>query len=59
MQDKMVWNSFEYGWGPPLIFDSKGRSTKEPKPKHEWDKVDNEGSKVNARVYLVFLMEFV
>ena len=28
----MVWNSFEYGWGPSLIFDSKGRSTGELKP---------------------------
>ncbi|RVW66896.1 hypothetical protein CK203_065900 [Vitis vinifera] len=39
-----VWNLVEYGWGPPLILDAQGRSTEELKPKHKWDKADNEGS---------------
>ena len=55
MQGERVWNSIEYGWGPPLILDAQGRSTGELKPKHEWDKVDNEGSEANA----IFLMEFI
>ena len=49
MQGERVWNSIEYGWGPPLILDAQGRSTGELKPKHEWDKVDNEGSEANVR----------
>ena len=51
MQGKRVWNSIQYGWGPSLILDThQGRLTRELKPKHEWDKVDNEGSEANARV---------
>ena len=49
MPGKRVWNSVEYGWGPPLIFNAQGRSTGELTPKHEWDKADNEGSEVNAQ----------
>ena len=32
-----------------MILDAQGRSTGELKPKHEWDKVDNEGSEANVR----------
>ena len=49
MQSERVWNLVEYGWGPPLILDAQGRSTKEWKPKHKQDKVNNEGSEANAR----------
>ena len=35
-----------------MILDAKGRSIGEIKPKHEWDKVDNEGSEANGRVLL-------
>ena len=34
----------------PLILDAQGRSTRELKPKHEWDKAENEDSEVNAKV---------
>ena len=44
IQGKRVCNLVEYGWGPPLILDAQGRSKGELKPKHEWDKADNEGS---------------
>ena len=44
-----VWDSVEYGWRSPLILDAQGRSTCELNPKHEWDKVNNEGSEANAR----------
>ena len=49
MQGERVWNSIEYGWGPPFILDAQGRSTKELKFKHEWDKVANESSEANAK----------
>ena len=49
MQSERVWNLVEYGWGPPLILDAQGRSIGELKPKHEWDKVDNESSEGNVR----------
>ena len=49
IQGERVWNLVEYGWGPPLILDAQGRSIRELKPKHEWDKVDNEGSEGNVR----------
>ena len=39
----------EYGWGPPLILDIHGRSTRELKPRQDWDKVDNERSEANVR----------
>ena len=26
MKGERVWNSIEYGWGPPLILDTQGRS---------------------------------
>lgn len=39
-----------YGWGPPLKLDVNGTSTSELKPKEEWDKLDNEGSKANIKV---------
>ena len=39
----------QFSWGPPLILDAQGRSIRELKPKHEWDKVDNEGSEGNVR----------
>ena len=35
MQGERVWNSVEYGWGPPLILDAQGKSTRELKSKHE------------------------
>ena len=35
-----------------MILDAKGRSIGEIKPKHELDKVDNEGSEANGRVLL-------
>ncbi|KAL6348673.1 hypothetical protein AAG906_019372 [Vitis piasezkii] len=47
MQGESVWNLVEYGWGPPLILDAQGRSIGELKPKHEWDKANNEGSEEN------------
>ncbi|KAL6349717.1 hypothetical protein AAG906_041124 [Vitis piasezkii] len=50
MQGESVWDLVEYGWGPPLILDAQGRSTGELKPKHEWDKANNEGSEGNIRV---------
>ena len=50
MQDVKVWNSVEFGWGPPLILDAQGKSIGELKPKHEWDKAENEDSEVNAKV---------
>ena len=31
MQGEKVWNSIEYGWGPPLILDAQGRSIGELK----------------------------
>ena len=37
------------GWGPSLILDAQGRSTRELKPKHEWNKTENKGSEANAR----------
>ena len=49
MQGERVWNSVEYGWGPLFILDAQGRSIRELKSKHEWDKADNEGSKANAK----------
>ena len=49
MQGERVWNSYEYGWGPSLILDVQGRSIGKLKPKYEWDKADNEGSKANVR----------
>ena len=49
LQGDMVQNLVEYGWGPPLILNAQGRSTRELKPKNEWDKADNEGSEANAR----------
>ncbi|KAL6316087.1 hypothetical protein AAG906_015603 [Vitis piasezkii] len=49
MQGKMVQNSIEYGSGPSLILDAQERSTGELKPKHEWDKANNEGSEANAK----------
>ena len=63
MQGERVWNSVEYGWGPPLILDAQGRSTRELKPKHKWDKADNKESEVNVRALFsifngVFLEEF-
>ena len=39
----------EYGWGPPLILDVHGRSTRELKPKQDWDKADNEVNEANTR----------
>ena len=39
----------EYGWGPLLILDVHGRSTRELKPKQDWDKANNKGSKANAK----------
>ena len=48
MQGEQVWNSMEYGWGPSLILDFRGRSTGELKRKQDWDKANNEGSEVNA-----------
>ena len=50
MQGERVWNSVESGWRTSLILDYEGRSTEELKPKHKWDKVDNEDSEANARV---------
>ena len=45
---------------PRLIFDAQGRSTREFKPKHEWDKVDNEGREANVKaLFKFFLMKFV
>ena len=35
MKGERVWNSIEYGWGPPLILDTQGRSIGELKPKKE------------------------
>ena len=49
MQGKKIWNLVEYGQGPPLILDAKGRSTNELKPKNEWDKANNEGIEANVR----------
>ena len=45
----MEWNSVECGQGPPLILDAQGRSTRELKPKHEWNKDNNEGSEANVK----------
>ena len=59
MQGKRVWNFVEYGQRPPLILDAQGRSTRELKPKNEWDKVDNEGSEANAKALFIFLIEFI
>ena len=63
MQGKMVQNSIEYGSGPSLILDAQERSTGELKPKHEWDKANNEGSETNAKALfsifnIVYLDEF-
>ena len=56
MQGVRVWNSVEYGWGPPLILDAQGISIEELKPKHEWGKADNEGSEVNVRdLFSIFI----
>ena len=49
MQGERVWNLMEYGWGPLLILDVHGRSTRELKPKQDWDKANNKGSKANAK----------
>ena len=49
MQGEKVWNLVEYDWGPPLILDAQGRSTREIKFKHERDKVANESSEANAK----------
>ena len=51
MQGERVWNSIKKknGWGPSLILDAQGRSTRELKPKHEWNKTENKGSEANAR----------
>ena len=54
-----VWDLVEYGWGPPLILDAQGRSTEELKPKHKWDKADNEGSKTDARALYSILTKHV
>ena len=63
MQGKMVQNSIKYGSGPSLILDAQERSTGELKPKHEWDKANNEGSETNAKALFsifigVYLGEF-
>ena len=31
-----------------MILDAQGKSTRELKPKHEWDKADNKDSEVNV-----------
>ena len=55
MQAERLWNLVEYRWGPPLILDAQGRSIRELKPKHKWDKVDNEGSEANdMAVFSIF-----
>ena len=59
MQGERVWNSVEYGWGPLFILDAQGRSIRELKSKHEWDKADNEGSEANAKALFRFLTKFV
>ena len=46
-----------------MILDAQGRSTRELKPKHKWDKADNKESEVNVRALFsifngVFLEEF-
>lgn len=43
--------------GTPLKLDVIGRSTSEFEPKQEWDKIDNERSKVMLELYLAFSME--
>ena len=38
-----------------MILDAQGRSIRELKPKHKWDKVDNEGSEANdMAVFSIF-----
>ena len=49
MQSERVWNSIKYIWGPLLILDAQGISIGELKPKHEWEKVNNEGTEANAK----------
>ena len=52
----MVQNSIKYGSGPSLILDAQERSTGELKPKHEWDKANNEGSETNAKaLFSIFI----
>ena len=48
MQSERVWNSIKYRWGPLLILDAQGISI-ELKPKHKWEKVNNEGTEANAK----------
>ena len=54
MQGERVWNSIKNGWGPSLILDAQGRSTRELKPKHEWN-----NSEANARALFSIFNEFV
>ena len=55
MQCEWVWNSVEYGWGPPLKLDINGNSTSELKPKNEWDRCENEANEANARaIFSIF-----
>ena len=49
MKGERVWNSVEYGLGPPLILYAQERLIGKLKPKHKWDKVDNEGSEANVK----------
>ena len=55
MQGERVLNLVEFGWRLPLKLDGTWRSTRELKSRQEWDKLDNESSKMNARaLYNIF-----
>lgn len=42
----------EFGWGLPFKLNGTGRLTTMFKPKQEWDKLEIEGSEVNAKISL-------
>ena len=49
MQGERVWDTVEYGWGPPLILDALRRLIGELKPKNERDKAGNEDSEAYVK----------
>ena len=40
-----------------MILDTQGRLIGELKPKHEWDKAENEGSEANVRALFIIFNE--
>ena len=48
---------FGWIWKGVFFLNAQGRSTRELKPKNEWDKADNEGSEANVRALFIIFNE--